>query len=297
MSTKLNLFPYPILNTNIDDYIDSKFDLDVNYEVSENNLKFKIEIDLDNGEIIEGIKNQKYKLIVQMYCGSTSLRRKIEIEDLSQVREVIIPESDLIGKVLLQGFLVANRDIKEFTNSNFHEDYGDIRFEIDKGMKLGVTNIIQFTIKKNKEELGDIPSVFSIIKRSADSKEPVVYELGEDKIIIQLNTEEFNNYYMYANSMEYKDIVNSIIIYPALLYVLDYIKNNYDESSSDDLTDRTWFLSIEHRLKELKMIDSDGVLDLYTFDKYDSFEMAQKILDFPISNALDLLSNIGGMEE
>ena len=81
---------------------------------------------------------------------------------------------------------------------------------------------------------------------------------------------------------------HSILILPALIYVFETLKR----SGTEDFEQRRWFRAIRRTLS------APGLkLDQTTLDTYESFELAQKLLELPVNKVITALAQLGDSVE
>ena len=108
------------------------------------------------------------------------------------------------------------------------------------------------------------------------------FELGGNKIKILLCEKDYNIYKKIANSPKLQPILHSMIIIPALVYVFELLRREEFESYEDN----RWFRAIRKTLKNNSIELTEENLGIYS-----SIELAQKILDMPLSRAFENILN------
>lgn len=163
MEIKNRLFPYPVLCTENDDYMDCSFDVKANLteDVSDFILTFDVEL-LNNKELNVLIREGLAEVIVHVECSSTAYRSVIAITGNKRIFR--LPKSRVNKEVYLVGMIVAQKAIKGFTCSKLNEDYGTDPIDFQKGSILAYKNIAKYVISKNYEELAGDNAFFTIIK-------------------------------------------------------------------------------------------------------------------------------------
>ena len=109
---------------------------------------------------------------------------------------------------------------------------------------------------------------------------------NDNKIKIQLGDEMYR-YFVQLQGQDKLPVIHSMIVLPALVYVIDQIK---DFSIRGTYEDYYWYRCIAKQLEILNInIDSSA------FESKSSLVIAQELLKFPIKNALfNLTSSEGG---
>ena len=121
-----------------------------------------------------------------------------------------------------------------------------------------------------------------------DSDESMKIDLDGEKIAITLCAESFSNYRVMSASPAYLPVFHSILILPALIYVFETLKR----SGTEEFEQRRWFRAI------CKTLSAQGLkLDQTTLDTYESFELAQKLLELSVNKAITALAQLGDSVE
>lgn len=286
MDIRYKLYPYPVLSSFSNDYINCSFISEVKVVRDIRDIVFKMNVLIDNTELQNLIDSNKAEYLFHIECSQTSYRSVLKTCDIENIKR--IPESKLNGKVSVCSFIVAKENISNYSSSNFNEDYGNMTFKISKGSILGIGGQTNIDITKEIDEMSKIPSIFSILRRAVDDNEGIQIEVNGDKIKIYLSNEDFYNYKNICNMPLYLPVIHSMIIMPALTYVFETLKKN----GTDEYESYRWYKSIDKVLEKLgKNLDGDLLENVHTY------ELSQKLLDLPIKRALSAMISIGVEEE
>jgi hypothetical protein len=291
------LFPYPILNSiqQYSQFIQSKFKLEYEEILSETDYILKdLSCNLTNPTILNLINNHKAKIVCLIECPATLFRKSFEIS-LNKI-DLHIPLADLNGKIMVSAFVVASEDIESYKCPDFHKDYRDYSFSIEKYDILaaddGFINKIEFTEDDNKQS-----SIFIVVKDRSIIDEVMNIEFDTDKITIYLPDEQYNSYYKTKKLPKFQNLYYSIIAIPALTYALTSLQKNY--TSVDQLKmDYKWFNSFTLAYKKIHGIE---IVD-EEFLKMDTFKEAQVIFSMAVTKALNeifdlTMGEFGGVDD
>lgn len=286
MDTNNKLFPYPIMSGYNDDYLDNCFNVEIETIKDINNLAITLTYDLKNDELKELIDSKKLEVVYRIECSISSYRKIVKAKNIET--KFLINNNEITGKVNVTSYIVATENIENFTNKNFNEDYEGVSFYIAKGNIVAIGDSFSIIVDKDTDDLGNVPSIFSIIRRDTDLDRGMEIEIQDDKIKILLDTDTFSNYRNIVGTPSLLPIVHSSIILPALIYTLENVKQNASE-----FEDLGWFKSIRNKLRKSNIEFDEVYLEQVT-----SYEIAQKILDMPISKAFGAIMDIdeGGEE-
>lgn len=77
MEIKNRLFPYPVLCIENDDYINCEFNIKFNQFEELKEIVLQFEVELNNNELLELIRQGEAEYIVHIECSNTSFRKVI----------------------------------------------------------------------------------------------------------------------------------------------------------------------------------------------------------------------------
>ena len=282
MEIKYKLYPYPVLWDKNDDYKKpSKFSVEVEPKEDFKNIKLKINFLLKDKEIEKLIKENKAEYVVHIEGTSTYFREIISTKETEI--NYVLKDRDILGRLQVNFFILAKQDIKDYRNDNFNEDYSSETFNLKKGNIIAIADGYRFDIEKNDDELGKISSIFSICKKETVEQTGMTIDMGYEKIRIGLNITDYVNYSQLSQNPNKVDSVNSIIIFPALIYIFEQLKKDFNET---DYTEYKWFRALENIFKKNGEDLNKGLLENEI-----SIDLAQRVLNYPIERAFNSLIN------
>lgn len=277
MDIKYRLYPHPVLWDKNDDYNASSFDAQIELLREVKRIILNIKFELKNEEIRSLIANGQAEYILHIESPASSYRL-VETSCIEN-KKISLADEHLLGKVSLCPFIVAKTDIENFVNSDFNTDYKDVAFNIAKGTILAIGTQQTFKVDKENEDLSKVPSIFTIYKNETIEEMPVEIEINSQKIRIGLNITDYGNY--NAAVQNQAAVVNSFLIYPALIYTFERLKEGIN-----DYVEYRWFKALEMMFKRYDIEFNEDLLSAKT-----SIELAQKIMNYPVSNALSAMVN------
>lgn len=286
MDIKYKLYPHPVLTRDTDDYINSTFRFNVLAEKGIRELRFHFDMELKNDGMRALIKEGSAEFLVHIECPKTCYRIIVKSEEDSFGKR--IPERQLNGKVAICAFVVAKKDLPAYTNTDLDPDYGGASFFIDKGSILAVGGQYDLDVIKDTEELEKISSIFTICRYAADTDESMKIDIDGEKIVIALSDRGFQDHRMLTAMPGLLPVFHAMIIVPALIYVFETL---YREGIAE-YEDRRWYTAVKKALARQEVI-----LDRDTLEDIPSYELAQRLMDLPVSRALDALVMIDDSEE
>lgn len=279
MQLKERYHPYPVLAPYTNDYPNSEFKI-VNLEerLVDQEYIFDIELYLKNPGLEKLIMEEKAEYAIHIECSKTSYREIFTC--FSPKNNMRVKASNLEGKVELAPFIIAKDNIYNYKDDSFDNIFESFSFDINKGQYLAISRRAIITIIKDKDELRQLSSIIRIAQVADLDKETKV-NLEGDRIQIMLSNEAYEMYTYASRSNTRLRALHSMIVLPALIYVLYELK----EDSGNDFelyAERRWFQALEIRMKDL-----DISLDKSLFNIRSPYELAQILLEYPIKDALD----------
>ena len=285
MKINNRLYTYPILSEEKEDYISSVFEVESKISkngVSQINVCFNIK--MNNKEIQQLIREGSAEYVMHVECSSTSYRTTVR--GASTTLELDIPVGRIVGKVELMALIVAKRDIQDFYIYDWDDDFEGMKFNFSKGNILGYKNMSYFELLKNFDELGDISSIVKVCKLRDEKVTLMNVELDKSEAIkIHLPAKDYELYIRYNKNPQFQPILNSMLVFPALVYTFDELMIDGNISIYEN---KDWFRSLEKAYKEM---GSNLVEEILSAEKT-SIVLAQQAMELPISNALTKLSEL-----
>ncbi len=275
------LFPYPIINNQIhlSSFKNSEFRFD--YQLKEENNEFVLDniCYYTNNELLEKLVDEdKVKVVCIVECSATIYRKEFVIS--RDFQRITIPITMLRDRVVVSAYAYANEDISDYHNFDFIEDYLPYKFNIEKYDILACDDGFTTKINFDDNEDNKVSSIFLVIKDIENDQEEIRINETNDKIVIYLPEHQFNLYDKMKYYDRYQMIFFSILIIPALSHVIQKIQtHDLDEIRLE----YNWFSSIESKYKEFygNDINQDSLMNM------SSFEFAQKLMNYPVSKAID----------
>lgn len=286
MQIKNKLYPYPVLSDTTNDYKNSYFK--ANGEVSFEGYKIIItfESEISNNELNSLIKSGQAVFAYHVECAQTGYRRVFESNEKGM--KILLSHKEVSGKVQICPFVVAKESIPGFTSVNFDDDYKGLSFDIDAGCFMAVGQQFDIFVEKVNEDIANLPSIFSIIKNLDRTCQEFLVEYHSDKITIKMPVNEYQRYKAIYQVPQANAILNSMLIVPVLVFVLEEV-SKLDSVGIDDLTTFAWFRSLQNTLlKKFKCdIGKEGLKE----KSVELLSLAQRLVDSPFGDALESLEN------
>lgn len=277
MPQSKKLYPYPVLEEGGYAYKDSGFSMECTPQANTQELQIMISITLINDELITLLNDDVIGLFCRVECPRTFLREVYEFNSFNET--ITLPKERIESVISITAFLVAKQDIKSFQNSHFSDDYAGFSFSLKKGCVIGISETVRISIRKNMNELKNIPSIFLI----ANSDDPAVSRISidpeGDKIRIILPSQAYQQYKALKESRQLQPILHSMLIIPALMELFMQMKS--DPDIIQYFATKRWFPILA------KATGANGSeLSAEGLEKQEAIELAQKILDGPITRGM-----------
>lgn len=197
--------------------------------------------------------------------------------------EYRIPKTKVNKEVFLVGMIVAKENITDFFLSSFNEDY-DEPIDFEKGAILAYKNLPRIIVLKDYEELANDDAFFSIVCKNncQNVDEPVTFDLNGDKIKIYVDELIYNEYVKFHTNPIMKPLMISMLVMPALSYVIEEVRNN----GIENYIACTWYQKIKTSCELQGKQFVEDIID----GEATAIEIAQEMLQLPISKAFRNLS-------
>ena len=244
MVIKYKMFPYPVLTEFTDDYVDSKFDVLIEEVIHGFDRKLYFSATLKNDGLLQLIKDGKARFVYHLECSQTGFREAVQTN--AKMKDYVLEHEKVRGKLQICPFIVATENISNYTNTAFHSDYDGISFDIEAGCVLAIGAPREMMIEPETDDLAKIPSIFSIIRNLDSSVTYMTVETSRERIIIQLPLEDFTKYGLLDSGTMLPDVLNTMVVIPALVFALDEIKREKPEERYQyEENGRLWYTTIK----------------------------------------------------
>ena len=276
------IFPYPLLKNrdNNPDYKNTQFYFDFEKDndspiIINGQLILKnIFLFLDNSELKKLYQEGSVKAICEVECSNTVYREFFELSEEPQTKE--IPVSNFMNVVTISAYLVAAKEIVDFTSEDFADDFTGYRFHLYPSNILAADDGIKFRIDIDESNDNKMSSIFTIVKKD-DAEGIVTYSNELNKISIYLNPEDYNIYDTMKNQRMYNSIFFASLVIPVLANCLQELQKDFSEGDSlEEICDDTiWFKSVMKRYAYVigKELESED------FSTINCYELAQILMN------------------
>lgn len=277
-------FPHPVLG--ISDDVSGNYSVECQVELGRETATLHIKQMLSNKTLEVLILDKKAVFNVEVHCRQSFYRNSFLFYE--KKHGISIAASDLLNNVEVNFFVNAISDITNYCIQGSNTDYHGYSFEITNGDILAYGGSVNFPAEKDWQAFMAVTSFMEIREYEANEG-PVLYELTQEKVVIQLPKKDYEKYNTVRTAQYLYPIFHSSIAYPALLFALTNMKRTDEYGSS------SWYLNLQWRLEH------EPELGRYDIDRIDDIpKIAQVILQNPTERSLNAMEKIRrnpGMEE
>jgi hypothetical protein len=150
-----------------------------------------------------------------------------------------------------------------------HADYGEATFDLKPGDVLADAGSFRFNAEKLYDPLDPpIGSCFKFVRSSSLHKRINLAFDSDEVVQVRIPAKTYDGFKLFSHR---PDLQVALVVLPALMETLDFIKGTRDQEPLDD---KAWFISIDQLVADRGGWDQ-SILDL-----------AQKILESPIDTVI-----------
>jgi hypothetical protein len=282
MQIKPRSYPHPVLSYFSDDIIGSQFQVTVAVAGTKTAYVFDITAKTSNRDLAKLIESGKAQYAVHVECALT--RYRALFNDKRERFQFEIPATAIDGRVEVSSLIVSLSDLSAYTNDGFHSDYKKISFTVRKGDTLAVAADHVIIAEKKIDPLRKIPSIFVVVPNEADDAPAMDIDTNGPKIRVSLSKSNYDAYSDLRQAQPLHTSLNSLVIIPALIAVLEDIKRASSEADLIDFESRRWYATLSRRLRQLGIDPAEP----------DSFKestpaLAHRLVGEPLTDSLKTL--------
>ena len=275
-------FNYPVLAEGINDYKNCAFEADYNFSQSADAIILNFNFDTDCAEINNLIQRGAAEFVIHLECATTIFRKILKSARGEFSAEINLSRVKNVLEIV--AFIIMKNDIENFSCKDWSADFYGLKFSLAKGNILAYKTLASLKIPENPDNFATPESIFTVCRKVAVENFFEV-DFTDEKIKITLSEVEYEFFVTANENLELQPLVNSLVILPALIYVLEELQ---EEGAIEDFQEKDWFISLKNNY------GADFVDDL---TKEDTFELAQKIINLPLAKAFNSLKKVYGEGE
>lgn len=285
MQLRNKYYAYPTVEAKPGKYVTTQFTSNV--DLKKDAYKFLIEFEnsVNNERINKMIQDGELAFLFHIECPQTSFRLTHVTNETSTTK--IVEGKYLNGVVQICSFIIALKDIENFSDEDFSADYKGSKFNIGKNCIFGIGEQSNFDIQKKENELTGASSIFSIVPELNENIKSVQINVNsKDKIKLKLPKEVYYKYKNMGSQRAMYPIFNTMVFLPAMIYVLKELQGDFE-----NYQENKWLKSLQKTYKNV----FGSELNASTIGNIEVYEKAQKLLKEPYEDAFAFLAR--GIEE
>lgn len=277
-------YPYPVLGIGDDILPRPSFDVD---QITADSKYYyvKVRIHMENDDITALINSGFAEYGCEVECSRTFYINWFGFN--TPEFTIALPRQNVAEKVSFDCRVSVIKDIARYTNSNAHEDYKNIAFNMPSGSILASFGKFIYNADIEYDKLHSAGSFITIVNGS--DTENTSYIIDNPKIEVKLPQALYEEYKAKYNkrTSKWADIFHSSIAFNALVYAIF----SYNEDLHKDLL---WARTLEYR------ISHEPSLQIYkdtmtTKIPREVMELAQALLGNPYKRMFKAIGSIDTM--
>ncbi len=252
-------FPYPVLCSDNNDYIDSYFTISNEVEpfVENNKIGIKIKYNLSSPGLTGMIDAEQAKVVLYLESPNTSFREVHKFSKGETEISCTIDAGDLSKSLKIKGMIVSTGNYPSLRFDEHNRDlFEGMAFTVQKGDILAISNIFEVELSLI-DPLENKPSIFSIRPDDHATQSIRVDIYQPDRINIWLARDLHNEYQELREEPKIRTLLASYYVLPALVEALEFMKSEDNSGDDEDIRSGGWYQSLEARLKALNIVLSE----------------------------------------
>jgi hypothetical protein len=272
---QLTRFPHPVLEEHTDDYIKGIYTvgIEISESVNTGGLLIRYDIQLTEENISHWITNGTAKACLFITCLESYYNKLHEIALPNGSIE--IGKGDLFGNVVVLPLVVLAKDIENYSNESFNDDYAGLSFNLSNSDVLAIGE--DYLINVGREKLAPIESIFNLAKNNTIPSNQFSVTLDSEKITILAEENTYNTIHKIRNTTPGKSIVLNSIYFPVLMEVLSVI-----EQDPETYQDKHWY----------KVFSAKCAHENINLENPELMRDAQKLLKSPLTRVITVMNEI-----
>jgi hypothetical protein len=242
MKTKNLSYPHPVLG-NEDDFV-GDFVVSCTHSLRGSEIRLLTKHKVTNDYIANLIQNGDAMYVTEVECPSTFYRVTYTSD---QPEATYIFDSDKVRASVIISFKVrAKRNIENYEPDGVHADYEGFTPKILAGDILATGGSTTIIAEKDFDPMKPAVSSLIAIKPGAMEKAPLDIDFSQDKILIILSIEDYNNFNLVKNRMAVAGILHAAVVLPVLAEAIRLVGSE----DGEELQGTHWFMRLEIIVKQ-----------------------------------------------
>jgi hypothetical protein len=259
-------FPYPVLRPDIDDYLQSEFQVTVDIEGTKDNkhLNAKVQVALSSDQIKREITKGNAAVTIIFSCRETYFRETITTDKFEFKKS--FDAGALRGEVVIYPFIVALKSIKAFSAPDINAEFRKESFSFQAGEVLATEE--PKVVYIDRELFKPISSILQIVKSESLSGFEWKISFETSKLQILLSAEAKQAVDQARNGRRNRAVLINSIYFSALMEAIQKLKE--EEGTYAHLRWAQVILQQCH----------NAAIDIRA---HESYAVAQRLLNSPLS--------------
>ncbi len=266
MKTKNLSYPHPVLG-NEDDF-EGDFIVSCKHSLRGPEVKLSVRHQVTNDYVKNLIQSGDAVYATEVECPST-FYRSTYISDQPEAT-YLFDSNKVRGAVTISFKVRAKSSIEDYEPDGVHSDYKGFKFKISSGDILANGGSTTIIAEKDFDPMKPAVSSLIAIKQGTKDKAPLDIDFSQDKILIKLSIEDYNNFNLVKGRTSVAGILHASVVLPVLAEALRLVGSE----DGEELRGTHWF-------KRMEIIVSQQDLPLN-----EPLLAAQNILKNPIERCL-----------
>lgn len=279
-------FPYPVLGIS-DDIKPTLEETNcespiINVDKEGNNIVISIQISLQNDDIIDYIEKDDAEFSLEVSCPATLYRHCEKFKTLQHTFP--IPQAKLNVELDFETFVIAKKQILNYTNRGLNPDYNGHTINLNKGDLLVAFRPSRRPLDIDLRNIKNPKSFISVDKNPDSKTKHVFYNLYNQKIQILLPEQLFEKYQRVKDE---KIIFKASLYFDAIVYALSHFSKFKSKNY-------LWVRTIKSRMQDKDVMNAfeDDLDDLFDGDikediTDDIYKLAQIMFELPYDNLMN----------
>ena len=241
-------FPYPVLGS-YDDILPVPNAPKVSIEQTKINHHFEIELCANNAEIEALIAAGYADYVCEITCDLTRYRRCYKSS--TPKFSIDIPRKGVAGRIYFTCTITVKKDIINYVNSGFHDDYKGHSFNMEPGDLLGIFAEFYYVADLMYDKLKVVGTFMEIVETDDDLPATI---LDKDKIELKLPKEMYSQYRDNPLINGKPEVLHASVVLNSLTYALCRIERYSNRKWAETIFYR---IQTEPELEEFRDQDPD----------------------------------------
>jgi hypothetical protein len=260
-------YPHPVVG-NRDDVPGAAFQAAIEMTSDKQQVYVDANITCSSATINSLTESGAAAFVLHVECSNTLFRRAYEFR--TSAYRVTIPADNLNDAVEVNVFVRALSELHDYRVDKAHAEYGENRFEVNRGDILAVGEGHIFHVESSFDSMSRIGSIMQIAEASEDGDLPMRVDFNGDKIVIFLSKKDFADYKLLKAHEGVAGPLTTTLVLPVLVEAIHVLP----ESDADE-DGRRWVRMLVRRIEKLRLKrDTEPIV------------LAQELLELPVKRAL-----------